>query len=189
MSDDALSDRRKELEEGFFKKENEKLLKKLKDEQQRKLDKAGISRVTGVTNDAVLERLVSLSLNVETIAAFALFPLVDVAWADGAVDAREKKAVLDAADQSGISAGSSAHALLGEWLQMKPAPALREAWFNYVQALCEKLAAPDRELLKNELLGRARMVAESAGGILGMGNKVSKAEAEVLAKLETAFQR
>lgn len=188
MSDDALNDRRKELEETFFRQQNQKLLDKLKAEKQKALDKQGISQVSGITQDAVLERLVALNLNAETLAAFTLFPLVSVAWADGAIDAREKKAVLDAAEQSGLKPGTSAHGLLEGWLTQPPPPAVGEAWTAYVKALCQKLSAPDRALLKGELLGRARTVAEAAGGFLGMGSKVSKPEADALKALEAAFQ-
>ena len=188
MSDDVLADRRKELEESFFRQQNQKLVEKLKAEKQKALDKAGISRVSGVKDDAVLERLVELKLTAETLAAFTLFPLVDVAWADGAVDAREKKAALEAAEQAGLKSGSDAYALLEGWLKQPPPPAVRDAWTNYVKSLTATLPASDRALLKNELLGRARAVAESTGGILGLGNKVSKAEADVLKALEAAFK-
>lgn len=189
MSDDSLADRRKELEEAFFRKQNQALVDKLKAEKQKALDKEGISRVSGITQDAVLERLLALKLNAETLASFTLFPLVDVAWADGEVDAKEKKAVLDAAAQSGIKPGSDALALLEGWLAQPPPPAVREAWTNYVHALSSTLSAGDRALLKNEVLGRARSVAEAAGGIMGIGAKVSKTEAAVLKKLEDAFNQ
>jgi hypothetical protein len=187
MSDDSMNDRRKELEESFFRKQNQALVEKLKAEKQKALDKEGISRVSGITQDEVLEKLVALKLNAETLAAFTLFPLIDVAWADGAVDGKEKKAVLDAAAQSGVKAGSDAQTMLEGWLLQPPPPAIRDAWVNYVQTLSATLPAGDRELLKRELLGRARAVAEAAGGILGIGAKISKTEADCLKKLEAAF--
>jgi hypothetical protein len=187
MSDDSLGDRRKELEESFFRKQNQALVEKLKAEKQKALDKERIGRVPGITQDAVLERLVSLNLNAETLAAFTLFPLIDVAWADGAVDEKEKKAVLQAATDSGVQAGSDALTMLESWLAQPPPPAVRDAWVNYVQSLTATLPPGDRELFKRELLGRARAVAEAAGGILGIGAKVSKIEADCLKKLEAAF--
>jgi hypothetical protein len=186
---DSLGDRRKELEESFFRKQNQALLDKMKAEKQKILDKEGIARVSGITQDAVLERLVELKLNAETLAAFTLFPMVDVAWADGAVDPKEKKAVLDAAHQSGMKTGSDAHGLLEGWLAEPPPPAVRDAWVNYVHALIATLSQDDRALLKREVLGRARTVAEAAGGIMGIGAKISKTEAAVLKKLEEAFEK
>ncbi len=184
---DALDDRRTALEESFFDKENKKLLEKLKAENQKKLDRDAISRLSGITQDAVIDRLLSLNLNAQTIAALSLFPLIDVAWADGAVDAKEKTAVLEAAEKSGASKGTPAYELVSNWLAQQPTAAIRSAWTEYVQAMGAKLSAADKLMLKNELLGRAREVAESSGGILGMGNKVSKSEADALARLEKAF--
>jgi hypothetical protein len=36
-------------------------------------------------------------------------------------------------------------------------------------------------------MGRARAVAEASGGILGLGSKISKQEAQVLEDMERAF--
>ena len=43
--------------------------------------------------------------------------------------------------------------------------------------------------LKGEVLGRARRVAEVAGGFLGLGNKVSLEEQKILEVLSKAFER
>jgi len=184
---DALADRRKELEETFFAKQNQELVAKLKAEKQKTLDKEGLQELTGIKNDEVLEKLISLKMNRETISALSLFPLIQVAWADGAVDTKEQEAVLSAAAASGMLKGSSAHTLLEGWLKLKPPAALENAWLNYVKALVEGMKAEDKALLKNELLGKARSVAEASGGILGMGSKISKAEGDALKKLEAAF--
>lgn len=184
---DALDDRRTALEDSFFDKENKKLLEKLKADSQKKLDREAITRLSGITQDAVIDRLLALKLDGQTIAALALFPLIDVAWADGAVDAKEKAAVLEAAEKNGAKKGSPAYELVGNWLAQQPAAAIRDAWTEYVKAMAANLSANDKTLLKNELLGRARLVAEASGGILGMGSKVSKPEADALTRLEKAF--
>lgn len=188
MSDDALTDRRKELEETFFAKQNQELIDKLRAQKQKALDKAGIQEITGIKNEEVLEKLVSLKLDRETISALSLFPLIQIAWADGAVDAREQAAVLSAADASGIGKGSSAHTLLESWLKLKPPAALENAWSNYVKALVEGMSAGEKLALRSELLNKARAVAEASGGILGMGSKISKAESDTLTRLEAAFR-
>lgn len=185
---DALSDRRKELEETFFAKQNQQLIEKLKAEKQKAMSKEGIKEVTGIANEAVLERLLALNLNRETISALALFPLVEIAWSDGVVDAKESAAVLEAAHSAGVLKGSSSHSLLEGWLKLKPPAAWHQAWSNYVQALCAGVTPDEKVLLKNELLGKARTVAVASGGILGLGGKITKAEREMIKKLEEAFK-
>ena len=62
---DALNDRRKELEEQFFAKQNQELVEKLRAQKQKALDKAGLTEITGIKNEEVLEKLISLKLNRE----------------------------------------------------------------------------------------------------------------------------
>jgi hypothetical protein len=56
-----------------------------------------------------------------------------------------------------------------------------------VQQLCAQIPPAEQHALRDELIGRARHVAEAAGGFLGLGNKVSSAEEAVLEKLAGAF--
>ncbi len=56
-----------------------------------------------------------------------------------------------------------------------------------MRAISPKLSDGGRQQLKSGLLGRARQVADTTGGILNVGWKISPAEKDVLAKLEKAF--
>ena len=65
---------------------------------------------------------------------------------------------------------------------------LLAAWKSYVAALSEALSQEALTDLKNDLLGRAKLVAEAAGGMLGLGNKISKSEQAMLDELAQAFE-
>jgi hypothetical protein len=186
MANDSLTERGKELEEAFFRQMNQKLTDKLQAENKKKLDKEAISKLTGITSDELLEKLVGLKLGASTVAAFGLLPVVEVAWADGRVDAKEERAVMDASKQAGLT-GAAAE-IVQEWLKEKPAKALFETWKNYIAAICEHLDADAKTLMKNEVVGRARTVAEASGGFLGLGSHVSKEEQAVLDKIAKAFE-
>ena len=54
-------------------------------------------------------------------------------------------------------------------------------------ALAPSLSESARNALKNDLLGRAQAVAQAAGGLLGLGNKISTSERAVLDELGEAF--
>ncbi len=187
MADNSLQQRGKELEEAFFQKHNQQLLEKLKSKGRQANDAKEISASTGITDAAVLTRLVALNFTPETLSAFALYPLVEVAWADGVVDDKEKRAVLQAAAAVGIHNGSVGQSLLEGWLTFKPAANVQVAWDNYARALSKTLTADDRDAFRKDLVARARHVAEATGGILGMGNKVSAKEKAALEKIEAAF--
>jgi tellurite resistance protein len=110
-----------------------------------------------------------------------------VAWADGKIDARERDAVLRAAQASGLDAASPGYGLLQAWLEERPQPDLRRLWKEYIAALCVGLDPAVRRALRDEIVGRARGVAEVAGGFLGLGSKISASEEQVIADLATAF--
>jgi hypothetical protein len=186
MANDSLAERGKELEEAFFRQMNQKLTDKLQAENKKKLDKEAITKLTGITSDELLEKLVELKLGAQTVAAFGLLPVVEVAWADGRVDAKEKRAVLDASKQAGLS-GSAAD-IVGHWLEERPARTLFETWKKYISAICAHLGPKDKALMKNEVVGRARTVAQASGGFLGLGNHISKEEQAVLDKIADAFE-
>lgn len=181
-----LDDRRKALEEAFFRKENERLRARLHAQRERSEARDALGRECGVADASLLDRLLELGIRADTVQALVLVPLAMVAWADGKIDPRERDAVLAAAAASGIAPGSPSHALLEAWTREKPPPELFESWRSYVAALAGRLAADHRLHLEEQTLGRARAVAEAAGGFLGLA-KVSREEEAVLAELARAF--
>jgi hypothetical protein len=112
---------------------------------------------------------------------------VEVAWADGRVQQREREAILKAAEDNGIAAGSVAHDLLESWLESKPGADLMDVWARCARAVATSLPPGSREALKTGLLARAEAVAEAAGGFLGLGDKVSDEERAILEQLERAL--
>jgi hypothetical protein len=187
MPDDFLGDRKKALEEGFFAKESAKLVERMKAEKQKAAARDGLERVSGIQDAEVIGKLVELEIGPDTWAALSLLPLVEVAWADGHMDDKERRAVLSAAEAGGVSTGTASHDLLESWLDRKPDKQLIGLWGEYIVGVCSQMNASQRESLKREVLGRARTIAESAGGIMGLGKKISPDEAAVLTELEKAF--
>jgi len=184
MSDEILGDRGKALEDIFFAKESEKLRQALREKEATKDKKEALSAASGISDDAVLEALVALDIRSDTLAALSLVPLVEVAWADGDMDDSERSAILSAAEGSGLSDESAA--LLDGWLARQPGRKVLAAWKGYVSALAGTMDESAKATLKQELLGRARAVAESAGGFLGIG-KISSEEEDKLEELARAF--
>jgi tellurite resistance protein len=189
MSDGApriLDERRQALEEAFFRKQDEALRARIQTEREHESAREALAAHSPGADAALLDRLVELGIRVDSLAALMLVPLVEVAWADGTMDPREREAVLNAAAVSGVEPGSPSHALLENWTEQRPPAALYESWNVYVSSLCRELSADHRWHLEEQLIGRARSVARAAGGFLGLA-KVSKPEEEVLARLEQAF--
>lgn len=187
MTDEFLGDRRAALEEAFFAKQNALLRQKLKDSWEARAKKEALAAASGIADDTVLERLAALGIGPDTTAALSLVPLVAVAWADGSIDEKERRAILSGAEAAGLGKQDVGYQLLERWLAERPSPELLASWKDYTAALSATLSHEARGALKQALLARARAVAEAAGGFLGIGRKVSAAEEAVLNELASAF--
>jgi hypothetical protein len=187
MSDDVFNDRRSALEAEFFRKQDAALIKRLRETGDAKQQKDALSTASGITDAAVLDRLLAMNIGADTIAALSLVPLVMVAWADGEIDDKERAAVLAGAAEAGIHQPDVSYSLLAQWLHNRPPVELVSTWKEYIGALAPTLSVEARNSLKSSLLTRARKVAEATGGFLGLGRKMSDAEANVLRDLERAF--
>ena len=181
-----LDERRHALEAVFYGTQGEPLRQRLQLAQEEEEAKAALAGASGIADPELLQRLAGLGIRAETLAALTLIPLVEVAWADGRMDPRERAAVLRGAESCGIERGTPSYGLLEIWTQDRPAPELMDSWKAFIKALCGELSADQRWHLEEKIIGRARAVAEAAGGFLGLA-KVSREEAEVLEALEEAF--
>lgn len=177
----------KTLVDAFFFEQDQQLLKVFRERLEKMDRRAQLAHVCGISDEAVLDRLIELDIGPEVLAAIEVVPLVFVAWADGKVQAEEREAIIAAAAAAGIQPQDARYPLLEHWLQIRPAAEMIEAWRHYVNGLCLRLERSEIEELKHVVLDPVRKVAHAAGGFLGFGNKMSAAERTVLGTLERAF--
>lgn len=185
MSGETLKERGDALENEFFTRQNAKATEALRAKLTAEAGREALANAVGISDATVLDALEAAGITAESLAALALVPLVAVAWADGKLDDGEREAIVRAAEQA--QAGKENRALLDSWLSAAPAPGLLEAWKSYVGSLRGAMEDADYAVLRERIVGGARQVAESAGGFLGLGNKVSASEAAVLEELEASF--
>lgn len=185
---DSLSERGFSLEEEFFRREDAKLIAKLRALEHAETTRALLGKATGITDKNVLDNLMALNISGEIVAALSVLPFVEVAWADGTIDAKERETLIAHAKTQGFAPGTAEYALLETWLERRPEARFFAAWVELVHGLCARLNANEIAQMRTTLVERARSVARSSGGVLGLG-KVSAAETAVLTKLERAFDR
>ena len=188
MGNEFLGDRRRAVEEEFFRRQEAALLARQRTEEEQRAARAEIAAASHITDDVLLDQLVVFGIKADTLIALALVPLVEVAWADGSVDDTEKQAILAAARAAGLEGPSAGYKLIENSLSERPHTGLRQMWEHYISSICTTLSAVERDALKSELLQQAHCVAEAAGGFLGLGSKVSREEASVLAEIAAAFE-
>jgi len=107
----TLEDRGRALEDEFFNKENAKKIEALKEKLDEQRSREDLRKASGMTDDAVLDKLVDLGLSAQTITALSLVPLVTVAWADGSIQDNERNAILQAAHGKNLENGSPGYKL------------------------------------------------------------------------------
>ena len=76
----GLKAKAKALEDSFFAKENERILQELRAAKKREEKKKEFRKHLSIDNDEILGALVDLEVEPETLIAFSLVPLVEVAW-------------------------------------------------------------------------------------------------------------
>ena len=145
--------------------------------------------MTGVTDPRRLDRLMELGITPETAAMLTLVPLIEVAWADGRMEEKERQAILTVVSKGGVTKGSPNYELLDHWLSRKPTTELLEAWTHYVEELSEQATPEERERFEEWLVDRARTIAEAAGGFLGLTSPISEAERQMIEKLRSAIRK
>jgi hypothetical protein len=175
------------LEDSFFAKENDRILKELRAASVREGKKKEFREHLNIKNEELLDALVALAVEPETLVAFTLVPLVEVAWADGEIQPKEREAIIKAAVERGVAEDSPTAHLLRNWLVTRPDPQLLETWRDYIEELKGSLSGETWTEMKKTVMGRARGIAEAAGGFLGIAS-ISAAEKKMLQELEWAFE-
>lgn len=184
---DAFAKRERALEDEFFHRTDKALLEGMRQSMQREQSREALAAATGVRDPALLDALLDRGIQPTTLVALTLVPAVFVAWADGDVTADERAAVMEAAEQRGISPGAVSYDLLSDWLQQRPRKALWRTWKEYFRAVYGSLEPATQKTLYNEITEQARNVAKASGGVLGIG-KISAAEQNVLDEVEQTLR-
>ncbi len=132
-------------------------------------------------DDADLRRqLRSLGVDRDTWRVVTLLPLVEVAWADGRVQAAERARIVRLAQDSEALEGDGRLILEG-WLSYRPSP----AYFARGRGvLLDLLARPEAQAFQvDDILDACLGVAEAAGGLFGVVATVEPEERALLAKM------
>ena len=183
MTKDLLKDRERGMEADYFRKQDAKLIEKIRERARLQEIAQALGEKLQVDDPALLQRVADLGLTRETGAAILVVPLVQVAWADGEVSDQERELVLEIAAERGVVEGTPPHAQLLAWLKKRPGGELFDTAMQVLNAGYAVLPAAERAVRIRELLAACERVAEASGGLaklLGLHRGVSGEEAEVL---------
>jgi hypothetical protein len=172
------------LENRFYFAENRVLVDELNRLKQEEETVGALAKVSDIADLAVLKELVRLGVRPETIAALCLVPVIEVAWADGSIDARELEAFVKGAEKNG---SETSLRIIQAWLRKKPDDALLQAWRHYVTGLRGIMEKEVHTQLCRDIMKHATDVARASGGFLGLIDPVSPSEYRKLDELQVFF--
>jgi hypothetical protein len=191
MSDkESFANRKKGLEEEYFRKKEQELIEKMRRRAELETERREIAEAAGTTSEEILDDLQELGYTRETVERLLhLVPLVQVAWAEGHVTKRERERILEVAGLRGVAEGTPAHQQLTAWLDRRPSDEFFEKTLRIIRHLMQAMFPRERAASRNNLVSYCLSVAAASGGLLGLGNKVSDKEQEVLERIAAELER
>jgi hypothetical protein len=79
--------------------------------------------------------------------------------------------------------------MLADWLDARPAEIFFDKVLRAIGAMLRALPPDQRETQKRDLVSACARIAAAAGGVLGFGNKVSKEEQGIVARITAELER
>ena len=167
-------------EERHFHEKNKALI----DEMRRRLHRERLAEgleAAGIEDDVVAQALLELGVEAASLPVLHLAPLLQVAWADGEVQAEERALLLEAARAVGIREGSEGYGVLQGFLVTEPSSDFYAAATTYVRAMLAAMDDAAAQDARADLTALARRVAGAHGKMLGVfGSGISDEERRAL---------
>ena len=184
---DSLSDRRRALEEDYFRKQDQELIERLRRQADMQRGRESMARTIGIEDEQVLQELEQRGFTAATVSLLPLMPLLEVAWAEGNVSDAERKMIVEFARLHGIAPDSQADQQLADWLEVSPGPDVFTSALRVTRAMLAALPPDQRKLRHDSLLSYCTSLAQASGGIFGFG-AIKKEEEEALRRVTEALE-
>jgi hypothetical protein len=183
MQDRIFGEREKAMEDAYFRDLDAKLVDKLRHRAQLDEIALALGEKLQVDDPELLAKIREFGVTLDTAPAFFLAPLIQVAWAEGAVSSKEQLVVLRLARERGIEVDSPAYAQLQEWLRVRPPDAFFDTAVDVLKVAFGVLPPRERDERIKAIVQACQEVAEASAGLgrlLGLGDGVSRVEASML---------
>lgn len=184
----TLDDRRRALEEDYFRKKDQELVEKLRRQADALSGRESMARSIGIDDDELLKELEERGFTASTVSLLQLMPLIEVAWAEGRVSDAERTMIVEVARAHGIAQGTHADAQLGEWLERQPSDEVFTSALRVMRAVFETLPSDQRKHRFDSLVTYCTALASASGGIFGFGS-ISAQEADVMRRVAAALEQ
>jgi hypothetical protein len=177
-----LDDRRRGLEEDYFRRKDRELIEKMRQATADQQTRAELSASTGLNDPELVRQLQELGFTRETIDVLPLVPIVQMAWAEGGITPAERSLLVRLARERGIAEGSAADRRLTDWMTRRPAEEVFDRATRLIGAILEAGGHAGGAVTADDLIKYCESIAAASGGIFGIG-KISADERATLAKI------
>jgi|GEM_PF-1588104 len=188
MSKHDVKERGHAFENQYFNKLSGEKAKALKQKLEQEQNLEELKRITGITNDTLLEHILDQGLSASELAALSLFPIAQVAWADGTLDDNERKAIIKVCQEDGIQADSPAMALMETWLEETVDESLFSLWKDWVSSTLSNMSDEQAKDFSLSIIAKATKVAQASRSFLGLGPAISSEEQKVIDQIKSALK-
>jgi hypothetical protein len=133
--------------------------------------------------------LAELKIPRENYRLVMMLPMVYVAWADGRIQAAERKLILQIAEDRGLLE-SGGRETLEQWLSVAPSTARLQTDLAILNELCSSHSKTDDDFdadCSQLLVAYCQDVADAAGGMLGLKSARNESEQAALKLIATAL--
>lgn len=182
---DAMDDRRRAQEEDYFRRQDKAAVERMRQRAEREQERARLAEASGITDESFLDELQNARFTPETLPLVPLLPLVETAWAEGRTQGSERRAILEVAEQRGITAEHPAYSKLKRWLTDRPSDEFFERARSAFTLMLRSLPLAERESEATKIVAACVRVARASGGIgfFDLGRSISDEEHLVLERI------
>lgn len=119
-----------------------------------------------------------------------LVPLVETAWAHGAIARNEKHLIFTAAREDLIDEKNQLNEALDELLVYQPGRQFFDDCLSLIKSELTAMTVKERDAIRSKLISRCRQIAAAAGGnsVMDLDKITSPEEREVLARLVSELE-
>jgi hypothetical protein len=167
-------------EEEYFHRKQQELIEKMRIAAENAAQRHALAEATNVTDDAVLDTMLELGFDRDTVTLLHLVPLVQVAWSEDLVTDKERKKIHALAKLRGVTPGTTAFETLESWLNERPRPEWFEKVDRTIGAVLATLPEEKRTAAENDIIAQCTEVAGVSGGFLGLVGAVSDIERNMI---------
>lgn len=135
MSKAWLEDRERALEDEYFHRRDQELIARLREQGRLEQERQVLRSRLWSVDDHLPAELQAAGFTADGLALLHLLPLVDVAWADKGITARERDLVPALATSRGVAQDSPEHRRLEGWLERRPEQEIFDTAYEAIKVL------------------------------------------------------